>query len=173
MHGTAFWRRRSACATRWSPGHRRPLMALNHRPSRRCRQRHRPRRLRQRRRSRRRCRRRFASLGPHCFCGSLVGPEGFPLGRCPQVFALSGQDTACRLHRGARCGEGYPPAPRVTGRTAADCPGPGATRHSPVRRRQWRVRNSGIRRSGWHLGGPFITVPYRFPYQAEGSTTSS
>jgi hypothetical protein len=45
------------------------------------------------------------------------------------VCALSGQDAAHRLHRGARCGEGYPPAPRVTSRTAADCPGPGAARH--------------------------------------------
>jgi hypothetical protein len=70
MHRTASSRRRAACATRWSPRHRRPLMALNHPPSRRCRRCHRPRRRRQRRRSRRRCRRRIAWIGPRCFCGS-------------------------------------------------------------------------------------------------------
>ena len=58
--------RPAACATRSSPGHRRPLMALNHPPSRRCRRRHRPRRRRQRRRSRRRCHRHIAWIGPRC-----------------------------------------------------------------------------------------------------------
>ena len=46
--------------------------------------------------------------------------------RCPEVFALSGQDAAHRLHRGARCGEKDPRAPRVAGRTALDPAGPGA-----------------------------------------------
>ena len=46
--------------------------------------------------------------------------------RCPAVFALSGQDAAHRLHRGARCGEEDPRAPRVAGRTAPHPAGPGA-----------------------------------------------
>ena len=46
--------------------------------------------------------------------------------RCPEVFSLSGPDAAHRLHRGPRCGEEDPRAPRVAGRTAPDPAGPGA-----------------------------------------------
>ncbi len=49
--------------------------------------------------------------------------------RCAPVFALSGQDAPHRLHRGARCGEENPRAPRVASRSAPHPAGPGTARH--------------------------------------------